>query len=187
MGRLLWVPASEAPQLQPFYSREDTRPGGPVQTATTALQHDIDRIKGTRGQPLPQLAIAFANPIGTAAIFRNKIGTFHGARGPRLDVQPLAADEEWHKPSTTVWFAERGGDKTKLVYKVNVPAEGSRDKPKNISMQLLVSSRQLTIRGSKDVLAKWAALMIVQFGPHSSVMAQTTKKDNIDFDAFWGA
>ena len=102
----------------------------------------------------------------------------------QVDVAPLDPNSPWRKPSGAVWFAEKGGDERRLVFKISIPDPGK--KPKHLSLQLSVASKEITVRGLKDVALKYAPNMIMQLGPHRTVGIVDKAAQNVDLSAFWG-
>eukprot|EP00435_Cladocopium_sp_Y103_P070548 s194_g35.t1 len=108
-----------------------------------------------------------------------------GAQGPVINVQPIEG-ASWRKPSSNTWFAEKKGDARVLVYRLSIPPDPSHKKARNLSFQVAVGGRELTVKGAKGILQKLEPNIILMFGPHRSVEAAKTQAAGAKLDDFWG-
>ncbi|CAE7655410.1 unnamed protein product [Symbiodinium sp. CCMP2592] len=154
-----------------------------IQALTAAIAEAAKKASG--GQQALQMHVKFVHPVGNAAQLRAKIEAFNGAPGPKVVVQPLD-EETWLKPSASTWFAEKKGDARNCVFRLNIPSEGASRKAQVISFQVVVGSRELTVKSSKALCSKFAGNLVMQFGPHSNVSVPKVASVGIDLDAFRG-
>ena len=64
-----------------------------------------------------------------------------------------------------MWWAESGGDKHKVVFRVNVPSRTSYKKPGRVSVQYYVDHKELTMMGVKQNLLDFSVQWVLAFGP----------------------
>eukprot|EP00435_Cladocopium_sp_Y103_P060632 s10_g22.t1 len=115
--------------------------------AIAALTQDIQKAckgQSASAQASLQLNVKFVEPIQSAADLVAKLQGLLGAKGPIVNVQP-SEDASWRKPSTATWFAERKGDARNCVYRLNIPPDSTHKRPRNLSFQVAVGGRELTV------------------------------------------
>lgn len=173
------------PTLAAYFQAEQAQQ---AQEAIAAFTQDVAKVcKGypASAQATLQLNIKFVEPIPSADVLATKIQGFLGAKGPPVNVQPVDGGS-WRKPTTSTWFAEKKGDARNCVYRLNIPPDGSHKRPRNLSMQVAVGGRELTIKGVKGVLHQFGPNIIVIFGPHRFLEAAKTQAASSRLDDFWG-
>lgn len=156
--------------------------------AIAALTEDITKVCKARpasAQATLQLNVKFAEPVPSAGDLAARIQGLLGAKGPAINVEPLEGPI-WRKPSTSTWFAERKGDARNCVYRVNIPPDSSHKKPRNLSFQVAVGGRELTVKGVKGALQQLGPNIVLMFGPHRCVDAAKTQAATTSLDDFWG-
>ena len=85
---------------------------------------------------------------------------------PSIAVEYLAEENgEWRRPPASSWFAEKGGDSRKIVYRISVPARATLRKVSKMSLQLVVETKSLRIQSTRANLKEFAAPLIAAFGP----------------------
>lgn len=75
----------------------------------------------------------------------------------------------WKKMTAAFWWAEKGGDVRKAVFRVNVPGRAAYRKPSRVSVQYHVTTRQLAIQSVKQNLLDYAVQWVAAFGEVDSV------------------
>ena len=169
----------------PFFQPVDAQR---AREAISAFNQEITKaVKGhtASAQSTMQLNVKFAEPVPSAADLAARIQGLLGAKGPVINVQPLE-ESSWRKPSAQTWFAEKKGDARICMYKVNVPSDSSHKKARNLSFQVSVGGRELTVKGTKGALHQFGPNIILMFGPHRCVEAAKTQAATTCLDDFWG-
>ena len=132
-----------------------------------------------------QINVKFSEPVTSAASLAEKVAGLHGAKGPIINIQPLDGSA-WRKPVQSMWYGEKKGDSRTLVYRVNIPPEGALRKARCLSFQASAAGRELTVKGTKNVLQQFGPNIVMQFGPHRSMEAAKVVSTNFDLGDFWG-
>ena len=115
-------------------------------------------------------------------------------RGPSCEpipVEPLEIKRHgtFRKPVGPQSFAVAGGDARKFVLKLQLAGAGGQStaKVRKLSLQVKVSSKELSVLGSKTVLSEEAVSMIMHFGPHDTAQIMAGSTPKFDVSAFFAA
>ena len=142
--------------------------------------------KGSAGAAV-QLEVKFERPFVSWKDVASRLAALHGSAGPKVAVQQLeeAEGKVWQKLTGAFWWAEKGGDGRKAVFRMNVPARSAYRKASRVSVQYHVASRQLSIQSVKQNLLDYAVQWVAAFGEVDSVAehseAATQSKDIVGF------
>ncbi|CAE7244731.1 GIP [Symbiodinium sp. CCMP2592] len=162
-------PTSPSKQdLTPQYSRKQMDEAQrAVQSCVQMIQDAFRRVaEGRAAGAATQLSLCFDRPPRSAKEVALRLQSlFHG--NPTVPVEYLAeeAGMTWQKPAASAWFAEKGGDARKVVFRIHVPARATFRKASKMSLQFTVESRTLTIQSTKVNLIEFAAPLVAAFGP----------------------
>ena len=172
-------------QPGPYFKPSEVAAAKEAITAFQAALGEITKKQTGASVAVMQINVKFTEPVPSAAILVDKVAALHGAKGPPINVQPLDGSL-WRKPTQSVWYAEKKGDSRTCVYRVNIPPEGSQKKPRNLSFQVSVAGKELTVKGVKGVLQQFGPNIVMQFGPHRSMEAAKVASSSFDLSDFWG-
>ena len=113
-----------------------------------------------------QLCLTFDQPVKSPKDVALRVqDLFNGS--PKVEVEWLVEEEGkvWKRPPASTWFAEKGGDSRKVVFRLHVPARASFRKVSKMSLQYTVESKVLTIQSTRQNLVDFVAPIIAKFGP----------------------
>ena len=96
-----------------------------------------------------------------------RLAAYHGQQGPVILVQLLVEQDNitWKRRALSVWYAEKGGDDKKAVFRVNVPARPAYRKCSRVSVQYHLRHQSLLIQTVKQNLMEYAVQWVTTFGP----------------------
>ena len=133
------------------------------------------------------LTITFVDPVAKPEVLAKKVEQLNGKDGPKVEVQLLKeqSGQKWKRPPSTMWFAETKGDNRLLVISVHLPGSQTRGakRPQKLSFQLKAASRQLLLKGKKQLCLAYAVNLVMLFGRHEEVKVNTASSP--DLSAFW--
>ena len=115
----------------------------------------------------PQATVEFQRPCLSMMEVAQRLEGFNGADGPKIQVQQVTEGHGgvWRRPASTVWFAEKGGDERKAVFRLNVRPRQSYRKASRVSLQLNLAQRTLKVQSVKQNLLDFGVQWIAAFGP----------------------
>ena len=123
-----------------------------------------------------QIQVFFEKPVKSRLDVALRLESLMGDGQPKIPVQFLVEDggQVWRKPAASQWWAESGGDKWKVVFRVNCPSRSSYRKASRVSVQYHVEQKELTIMGVKQNLSDFSVQWVLAFGP---IVKAFTKSD----------
>ena len=114
-----------------------------------------------------QMQLVFERPFPNVLDVAQRLECLLGPTEPKVLVQQLVEDggAVWRRPQTTVWWAEKGGDDRKAVFRLNIPPRPSYRKNSRVSLQYHVAARSLLVQTVKQNLLDYSVQWVAAFGP----------------------
>ena len=120
-----------------------------------------------------------------------RIEYWRDPNGEPIPVEPLEIKRHgtFRKSVGPQSFVVAGSDTRKFVLKLQLAGAGGQStaKVRKLSLQVKISSKELSVLGSKTVLSHEAAGMIMHFGAHDTVQIMADNAPKFDISLFFAA
>ena len=156
------------PQVVPHFGPECAHEAG---VALRAFQDLVKKAEASDGGD--QIEVVFEKPVVSRHDIALRIEKLLG-EDKIIPVEYLVNSRggSWKKGSTSQWWAEDGGDKWKIVFRLNVPGRRGHQKVSRVSIQYHSDTKELTMLGARKNMEDFAVPWVVAFGPVSSVRSK---------------
>ena len=157
----------EEPQVLPHFGPNDATEVG---AALRKLQDLVKKSGESDGAN--QIEVTFEKPVTSRLDIALRIEKLLGD-GKDIPVELVGKrGGSWKKGSTSQWWAESGGDRWKVAFRLNVPGRRGHQKVSRVSIQYHSEVKELTLLGTRKNMEDFAVPWVVAFGPVSSVRSK---------------
>lgn len=155
-------------ELTPQFTKKDAHEAQrAVQQAVQMINEAFKNVaEGKSAGAATQISLTFDRTAKAAKDVATRLANLF-VGNPTIPVEFLTEEAglTWRKPASSAWFAEKGGDHRKVVFRVNVPPRSTYRKASKMSLQFTVETKTLTIQSTRANLIEFAAPLVAAFGP----------------------
>ena len=181
MNRMEDQNVNQRSTMRPFaFGPEDSKL---AQDAVLTLRRAVKEVEMNGGKTVQ---ILFRKPMEPREL-AERVEFLYGP-APQIPVEMLvrARGGTWKQPPMSQLHATVGGDARKFVLKVNLPQPNGK-RPMKLSLQIKMSTRELSAVGSKATLVDLSVALTMQFGAFDKVTAAPgVAAAKVDISAFFG-
>ena len=177
-------PTKKDGELTPHFTRREVDEAQKAVQRCKSLVEDAFKqvAAGKAAGAATQLTLTFDHPPKNAKNVAMRVKTMFNSN-PEVLVEFLVeeAGQTWSKPSPSTWYAEKGGDNRKIVFRIHVPARATYKKPSKMSLQYQVETRALTVQSTRINLLEYAPILVAAFGAvgHAAPLQSTGLDINV--------